>query len=297
MPDDAVNRTALFEELRPRLLGIAYRMTGSVADAEDVCQDAWLRWQALDMDALDSAEAYLVRVVTNVAIDRLRSARHRRETYVGSYLPEPVLTARTDTPVEAAELADSMTFAFLVLLDELNPTQRAVFLLRDVFRYSFDEIAGAVGRTPAACRQIASRTRRLLDARRVELRRASDEVERRLVDAFVATTIAGDIPALMALLADDVVQLSDSGADRRAARRPIVGADRVARNIANLTRRFPPDLTVEFVRVNTNPGVVLRRGAQADLVASFELAPDGRIRRIFVQLNPEKLRHLDAGLA
>jgi RNA polymerase sigma-70 factor, ECF subfamily len=288
-----VNRTAEFEALRPRLFGIAYRMTGSVVDAEDVCQDAWLRWQAVELDAIASAEAYLVRITTTVAIDRLRSAAHRRETYVGAYLPEPVLTSSEDAPEDAAELADSMTFAFLVLLDELNPLQRAVFLLRDVFGYSFDEVGVVVGRSSGACRQIASRTRRRLDEHRVELRRASDDVERRLVDAFVATTIAGDISGLMVLLADDVVQLSDGGAERHAARRPIVGAERVARAVVNLARRLPPGDAIEFVRVNTNPGVVLRRGVHADMVVSFELAPDGRIRRMFVQLNPEKLAHLD----
>jgi RNA polymerase sigma-70 factor (ECF subfamily) len=191
-------------------------------------------------------------------------------------------------------LADSMTFAFLVLLDELNPIQRAVFLLRDVFGYSFNEIGDVVGRTPDACRQIVSRTRRRLDERRVELRRATDDVERRLIDAFVTTTIAGDISGLMELLAGDVVALHDAGNERHAARRPIVGPERVARLIVNLASRIPPDRKVEFVRVNTNPGVILREGPSADMVLSFELAPDSRIRRIFVQLNPDKLRHLDA---
>ena len=288
-----MNRTAEFEALRPRLFGIAYRMTGSVADAEDVCQDAWLRWQGIALDTIGSPEAYLVRITTTVAIDRLRSAQHRRKTYVGAYLPEPVLTSSEDATVEAAELADSMTFAFLVLLDELNPLQRAVFLLRDVFGYSFDEIGVVVGRTSGACRQIASRTRRRLDEHRVELRRASDAAERRLVDAFVAATIAGDLPGLMTLLADDVVSLSDGGAERHAARRPIVGAERVARAVVNLARRLPPADAVEFVRVNTNPGVVLRRGVHAEVVVSFALAPDGRVRLMFVQLNPEKLGHLD----
>ena len=148
---------AAFEELRPRLFGIAYRMTGSVADAEDVCQEAWLRWRAVDPAAVTTPEAYLVRTVTNLAIDRLRSAQHRRETYVGPYLPEPLLA--DDDPAAAAELSDSLTLAFLVLLDELSPVERAVLLLHDVFGYEFDDVAAAVGRSSTACRQIASRTR------------------------------------------------------------------------------------------------------------------------------------------
>jgi RNA polymerase sigma-70 factor (ECF subfamily) len=282
-----------FDDLRPRLFAIAYRMTGSVADADDVCQDAWLRWQAVDAASIESPEAYLVRIVTTVAIDRLRSAQHRRETYVGPFLPEPLVSYSDDAPLEAAELADSMTFAFLVLLDELSPIERAVFLLHDVFAYSFDEIAAMVGRSTTACRQIASRTRRRLADHRVELRRATDEHERAMIDAVLATTMAGDIPGLMALLADDVVQLDDAGPDRHAARRPIVGPHRVARLIVNLARRIPAAETIEFVRVNSNPGVVFRNLGHADMVMSFELAPDGRIRRIFGQLNPEKLRHLD----
>ena len=161
-----------FEALRPRLFALAYRMTGSVGDAEDACQDAWLRWQAVDRTHVDNAEAYLVRTVTRLAIDRLRSAHHRKETYVGPYLPEPLVTDDTATqPEAAAELADSLTLAFLVLLDELTPVERAVLLLHDVFGYPFDEIAGMVDQSVVACRQIASRTRRKLHREQHELRR------------------------------------------------------------------------------------------------------------------------------
>ena len=169
-------RTETFEALRPRLFGIAYRMTGSVGDAEDACQDAWLRWQTVDTARVENPEAYLVRTVTRLAIDRLKSAQHRRETYVGPYLPEPlVVDDDTDSqPESAAELADSLTLAFLVLLDELSPVERAVLLLHDVFAYSFEEIAGMVDLSAAACRQLASRTRRKLDHDRVELRRPQE---------------------------------------------------------------------------------------------------------------------------
>ncbi len=165
--DDGMSTADEFEALRPRLFGIAYRMTGSVGDAEDACQDAWLRWQRVDRGAVDNAEAYLVRVVTHLALDRLQSAQRRRESYVGPYLPEPLIADTTAVqPEAAAELTDSLTFAFLVLLDELTPRERAVLLLHDVFGYPFDEIAPMIDLTPAACRQLASRTRRKLDHER-----------------------------------------------------------------------------------------------------------------------------------
>ena len=168
-----------FESLRPRLFGIAYRMTGSVADAEDLCQEAWVRWDALDVETVREPEAYLVRTVANLSIDRLRSAQRRREAYVGPSLPEPLVEQIAGTgippvgPERAAELADSLTLAFLVLLDELTPVERAVLLLHDVFGYSFDEVGGAVDRAPDACRQIASRTRRKLEQRSRSRRSAS----------------------------------------------------------------------------------------------------------------------------
>jgi RNA polymerase sigma-70 factor, ECF subfamily len=287
-----------FEALRPRLFGIAYRMTGSVADAEDACQDAWIRWQGVDHDEVRNDEAYLVSLVTRLSIDRLRSAVHRREQYVGPYLPEPLIegplmadpTATQPEPI--SELSDSLTFAFLVLMDALDPTERAVFLLHDVFGYPFDEIADAVGRSSAACRQIASRSRRRLDSERVELWRADEAHERDMVARMSAAMLGGDIPGLMALLSPDVVQRDDGGPNRHAGRRPIVGPHRVARLMVNLSKRMPAGSEVEFVRVNGNPGVLLRIDGTPDLVLTIQFGPDGLIRRIWSQLNPEKLAHL-----
>ncbi len=285
-----------FEEMRPRLFGIAYRMTGSVADAEDACQDAWLRWQAVDHTTVRSAEAFLVSLVTRVAIDRLRSANHRREAYVGPFLPEPIvespLSTRAVGPEESSELADSLTFAFLVLLDELGPEDRAVFLLHDVFGYSFDEVADAVGKSPAACRQTASRARRRIDNDRVDLRRADDAHEQRVLEGMMSAMLTGDIPGLMELLSPDVVQLDDGGPNRHAGRRPIIGPHRVARLMVNLAKRMPPEQTAEVVRVNGSPGVLLLLDGRPDIVLSFELGPDGLVRRIWSQLNPDKLHHL-----
>jgi RNA polymerase sigma-70 factor (ECF subfamily) len=293
-----VNEPDAFEEIRPRLFGIAYRMTGSVADAEDACQDAWIRWQGVDPDEVRNAEAYLVSLVTRLSIDRLRSASHRREHYVGPYLPEPLIEGplmadTTDThPERMGELSDSLTFAFLVLMDELKPEERAVFLLHDVFGYPFDEVADAVGKSPAACRQIASRSRRRLDEERVELRRADETHERDMVARMSTAMLNGDIPGLMALLSPDVVQLDDGGPNRHAGRRPILGPHRVARLLVNITKRLPPGIEVEMVRVNGNPGVLLRIGGRPDLVLTIQFGPDGLIRRVWSQLNPDKLAHL-----
>jgi RNA polymerase sigma-70 factor (ECF subfamily) len=282
-----------FELLRPRLFGIAYRMTGSVSDAEDACQDAWLRWQRVDRDTVDNAEAYLVRVVTRLALDRLQSAQHRRETYVGPYLPEPLVEDDPTThPEAAAELADSLTLAFLVLLDELAPVERAVLLLHDVFGYTFDEVAAMVDSTPAACRQLASRTRRKLDHERNTLRRPDEAREQELVERLLATIATGDIDEVMALLAPDVVLVSDAGAERHAARRPVVGPDRVARLLVNLAKRLTLDHDVRPVHVNGEPGLLVEADGRLDYVLVFSFTPDGQARRLFGQMNPEKLRHL-----
>src|SRR5215218_10218823 len=224
-----------FQRHRDRLFGLAYRMTGSVADAEDAVQEAWLRWQRTDQDAVRNPEAFLVSVVTRLTIDRLRSAQVRREQYVGPWLPEPLVGGPLvgTEPERAAEMADSLTFAFLVLLDELNPTERAVFLLREVFGYGYDEVAESVRKSTDACRQIVSRTRRRLDADRIDLRRADPEHEVRMIGEMVTALLAGDVDGLLALLSPDVVLLSDGGALRHAGRHPIVGPDRVARIMVN----------------------------------------------------------------
>jgi RNA polymerase sigma-70 factor (ECF subfamily) len=268
-------------------------MTGSVGDAEDACQDAWLRWQRVDPGAVDNAEAYLVRVVTRLALDRLQSAQRRRETYVGPYLPEPLVAdERTTQPETAAELADSLTFAFLVLLDELAPRERAVLLLHDVFGYSFDEVGPMIDLSPSASRQLASRTRRKLDHERDSLRRPDEAREQELIARLLTTISSGDIDAVMELLAPDVVLLSDGGAQRHAARRPVVGPDRVARLVVNLARRLMAADHARLVQVNGEPGLLFEADGEPDQVLSFAFTPDGRVRRLYSQLNPEKLRHL-----
>ena len=282
-----------FETLRPRLFEIAYRMTGSVADAEDVCQEAWLRWRAADHATVATPEAYLVRTVTNLAIDKLRSAQHRRETYVGPYLPEPLLADDDEDPAAAAELSDSLTLAFLVLLDELSPVERAVLLLHDVFGYEFDDVAAAVGRSTTACRQIASRTRRKLAQERAQTRRPDAEHEQRMIERLLLATASGDVDSVMELLAPDVVHLGDGGADRHAARRPVVGPERVARLLTNLAQRVVPlGYSARLATVNGGTGVVFEQGGHVDSVMSLSFAADGRVRRVYIQRNPDKLEHI-----
>ncbi|MBX3313975.1 MAG: RNA polymerase sigma factor SigJ [Actinobacteria bacterium] len=297
-----------YEHLRPKLEGIAYRMTGSSADAQDVVQDAWLRWTSSDRSEVVDPEAYLVRIVTRLSLDRLRSASRRRETYVGPYLPEPVAGGVTDSavagpisPEDHALLADSLTYSFLVLVDELEPVERAVLLLHDVFGYPFDEVAAAVDRTPEAVRQVASRTRRRIAAARpgwegdavagggspVPRRSIAPE---RLVD-LLASMATGDVAALMDALAPGVVALSDGGALQRAARRPVVGAERVARTMLFLGRRaMELDLSPDVVEINGAAALAVRRADGTPYgVVIAEVDDDGRIDRIFIQVNPDKL--------
>lgn len=284
----------VFELHRDRLFGVAYRMTGSVADAHDLCQDAWVRWQAVNPATVDNAEAFLVRIITRLAIDLSRSAHARREGYPGAYLPEPVVRdAFVGSPEDNAVVADSMTFAFLVVLDELAPIERAVFLLHDVFGYAFTEIGQAVDRSPAACRQIASRSRRRIQEHPTGCPRVSTVQEAELLTEAVSRVMAGDITGLMTLLAPDVVQLDDGGPRQHAARYPIVGPERVARFLVNIAKRIVPGTTVETVTVNERVGLLFRVDDTAGLVMCFDLNPDGKVWRIFAQLNPDKLRHLN----
>ena len=279
-----------FTALRPRLFGIAYGITGSVADAEDVCQDTWMRWQSIDMASVEAPEGYLVRLVSNGAIDRLRSAKVRRATYVGPYLPEPLLTEISDTSLEAAERADELTYAFLVMLDELSPVERVVILLHDVFGYTFDEVARTVDRPVAGCRQMASRSRRRLQGHERRALRGPDE--RKLVDQLIVATIRGDVEAMMTLLADNVVQIDDGGAKQRAARHPVVGRERVARFIVNLAKRLEADVAISHIRVNGSPGLLLTKSGAVWLVFVFDFDADGLLERVYAQVNPDKLGHL-----
>ncbi len=276
-----------FEAERPRLVGLAYRMLGTVADAEDVAQDAWLRWQAADHDQIERPEAWLTTVTTRIALDHIRSAGRRRESYVGPWLPEPLVSE--PGPDDAAVLADSLRLGFLTVLDRLQPVERAVFLLADVFAVPFSEISDAVGRSEPACRQIASRARRKV-RQPVEERDLGSE--RAVVDAVTAAIGLGDIDLVMEYLAPGVVCVSDGGATRRAARRPVIGAQRVARMLVNLTHRFTGQLAIRSALVSGDVGVVISVDGSVDLVTAFEVH-DGQVTAIRIVRNPDKLTHID----
>jgi RNA polymerase sigma-70 factor, ECF subfamily len=278
--------TEVFERERRHLFGLAYRMLGTVADAEDVVQDAWLRWQARPEGTVERPEAWLTTVTTRLALDHLRAARRRRESYVGPWLPEPVVTDLG--PAETAELADSLRLGFLAVLDELKPVERAVFLLADVFDVPFAEIASTVGKTEAACRQIAHRARRRVTRPRSPRDASAD---RAVVEQLLVAIAVGDTDRVLACVAPDVVCVSDGGRDRRAARRPVVGAARVARFMINLARRHAEGISVEGTEVNGEYGVLLSFEGEIDSVLTFEVERD-RVARILIVRNPEKLARI-----
>jgi RNA polymerase sigma-70 factor (ECF subfamily) len=276
-----------FTAERGRLLGLAYRILGSRTEAEDVVQDAWLRWQRADPATIDHPAAWLTTVTSRLALDRLGSAQRRRETYVGPWLPEPVVAGigEASDPAETVELQESLTLGFLTVLERLAPVERVVFLLADVFGVPFDEIAETVGRSPAACRQVASRARQRVRAGRPRFR-PTDAEAWQATAAFFAATAAGDVDGLVQVLSPDVVVLSDGGPDHHAARRPVVGPQRVARYLLNLASRRP-DMEVEPVLVNGEPGCIIRTDGQIEMVLSVQVE-GALIVGLHVVVNPAK---------
>jgi len=291
MADDQDRASEVFEQQRRRLFGIAYGMLGSVADAEDVVQDAFLRWVGADTAAIDSPAAFLTTVTTRIAIDRLRSARHRRETYIGPWLPEPLVTAYESDPAELVAGAEQLSFAVLTTLERLNPVERAVLVLRDVFDLDYGDIADVVDKSPANCRQIAVRARRnVADTGRP---RPSDPmVEQRLLASYTSAIAAGDVDALARLFADDVVLWADGGGKVRAVRKVLNGRDRVARHLIGVRGQTPPDLNVVVVRASTEPGLLGVSDGQPIGLVSFDIR-DGLIVGVHALLNPDKLAALD----
>ena len=286
-----MTRSGEFEELRPLLFAIAYRILGSVAEAEDAVQETWLRYESSSTQPT-STKAFLSAVVTRLSIDMLRSARARRETYVGQWFPEPLLTDPYEDPARSAELADSVSMAALLLLERLTPLERAVFVLREVFGFAFPEIAPAVGRSEAACRQLAARARRHMDAGRPRFeadRREREELATRFFDALRD----GDIDGLRELLAADVEMVADSGGKAPALARSVFGADNVARVLVSV---FPLlikiDARVEPCALNGQPGAILR-DRDGKVVGTLTLDMlGGHIQTIRSVANPDKLEHV-----
>jgi RNA polymerase sigma-70 factor (TIGR02957 family) len=282
-----------FEAQRGRLFSIAYRILGSASDAEDAVQDAYLRWRtAADVH---SAEAYLVRVVTRVAVDRLRSARARREAYVGPWLPEPVLTGPgTAEPLDTVEQRESVSFAVLLLLERLSPTERAVFVLRGVFDYGYAELAGMLDITPEHCRQLYRRARAHLAEERRRFR-TSRQAHADLTRRLLAATSGGDLDSLQSMLCEDVVVLTDGGGRVRAALRPVMGRKAVARFLLGISPRGPAAVDMALVEVNGTPGLIATDAGRLTSVGLVE-ADGERARRIYLVVNPDKLRRIAVAL-
>jgi RNA polymerase sigma-70 factor, ECF subfamily len=277
-----------FERHRSLLFSIAYRMLGSVADAEDVVQEAYLRWQQAPEAEVRSPRSYLSAVVTRLSIDRLRSARARREEYVGPWLPEPLVSERAEEVAVLDELSESLSIAFLVVLESLNPVERAVFLLREVFDYDYEEISRILGKSEDNCRQIAHRARQSVAARRPRFER-SPEQEERLSRQFLEACMSGDMEGLISLLSEDVTLWSDGGGKVAAAPYPTYGPERVARFLLGVLRTVPPAFSARPAQVNGAPGVVGYVDGSPTGVVALDVV-DGRLHGVRIVVNPDKLR-------
>ncbi|EME17382.1 RNA polymerase sigma-70 factor [Rhodococcus triatomae] len=285
----------LFTEYRPLLFTIAYEILGSASDAEDALQESYLRWAAADQGRVDNPRAYLAQIVTRQSLNQLRAARHRREEYVGSWLPEPIRTE--PDAADDVVLAESVSMAMLLVLETLGPDERAVFVLREVFGFSHREVAASIGKSEAAVRQIAHRAKSHVHARRRRFASPTEEAQA-VVGKFLTAAVTGDVQALMDLMAPDVVEISDGGGKVSAARRPIVGRDQVARFMSGLTRLAPDGLRFEPAVFNNVPSMLVHTDNGLDVVAMFELTasdtdPAGLISGIYLVRNPDKLAAVD----
>jgi RNA polymerase sigma-70 factor (TIGR02957 family) len=282
---------------RELMFSMAYRMLGTVADAEDAVQDAWLRWSAAPRDDVADPRAYLVRTVTNIALNRLRSAQARREAYVGPWLPELLLTQASNDVTERVELTESVSVAMLVVLESLTPEERAVFVLREVFDFGYPEIAAALGRSEPAVRQIGHRARGHVQARRPRFEVDQDR-QRAVTARFLAAAVGGDIDRLLEVLAPDVTLTTDGGGKVRAALRPIQGAAKVARALAGIASRpyqglTVGEMTIEQAEINGEPGALIVGGGRVVAAGTFTVV-GGRIAAIQLVSNPEKLDAITA---
>lgn len=281
-------RLELFNQYRSLLFAIAYRMLGSTTDAEDMVQEAWIRWQSTQT-AVQSPKAFLSSLITRLCIDQLRSARVQRERYVGIWLPEPLITEQANDTGDAAELAESLSFAFLTLLECLSPTERAIFLLREVFDYDYAEIAKTVGKSIPNCRQIVCRARQHLVLRRPNIRPSLQQKEE-VIAQFLTSWNQGDLPSLVALMAENITFWSDGGGQVIAAQRPLHGCQKVARFLVAIRRsRLIPTLSSQIIQINAQPGILNFVEGQPQSIFSFEFASEG-IEAIFAVVNPNKLK-------
>jgi RNA polymerase sigma-70 factor, ECF subfamily len=276
-----------FERHRQVLFAAAYRMLGTKADAEDVLQEAWLRWNRVARDEVDEPRAYLFRLVTRLALDQLRRVKARRETYVGPWLPEPLLTS--PGVEQDVELAESLSMGLLVVLETLDPVERAVFVLHEAFGFAHAEIAEMTGRTERAVRQLAYRARQHVRARRPR-RDAAPAEHRAVTERFLAAALGADLSALLDVLAPDVTLVADADGRSETPRQPVHGAREVAEYFVSVVEFWPPGLGVEIIPVNGGPGALITTNGRPFLVFAFDIDPaDGRLREIDAVLNPDKL--------
>lgn len=294
-PDGMPLAVAEFESHRHYLIGVAYRMLGSIDEGEDIVQDAYLRWHnAAQTTEIANLRPYLTRIVVRLCLDRLKSAQVRRETYVGPWLPEPVIAPSPLTsPAGSAELAEDLSFALLLTLERLSPLERAAFLLHDVFDMDFCEVAEALDRSEDACRQLASRARAHVRENRPRFAPSTEE-HGSLVEVFMRASQSGDAKMLANLLAEDAVVLSDGGGRVPAAQRPVVGRDKVAIMFVKISQKFElyPQLRIVSASINGLPGVIFYDADVPAQTLSLETNEAGQISRIYVVRNPEKLRHI-----
>ena len=284
---DPASPTAAFEATRPRLFGLAYRMLGSAVDAEDIVQEAYVRWHQTDRSSIDSPEAWLVTTTSRLAIDRLRRLKTEREAYVGPWLPAPIVAA--PPPDRHLDLSDDLSMAFLALLERLAPEERAAFLLHDVFEVGYGQIAAVLDRTESACRQVVHRARERVrgDRKRFDV---AESAKAALLQKFLQAMEARDEQALLELFAPDATWTADGGGKTAAAPRPVTGVDRIAKLVVNLREKFwAPNRTIEMASINGETGLVIRDGGR--LVATMSIATDGeRILDVYAVVNPEKLQ-------
>jgi RNA polymerase sigma-70 factor (ECF subfamily) len=282
--------TLAFNSHRRRLQGIAYRMLGSVAESEEVVQDAWLRWHEADKADLGSAEAWLVTVVTRLSIDRLRAAKVQREHYIGAWMPEPTLTGGPDTPEQLLERADNISVAFLAVLERLAPEARAAFLLREVFDADYDEVARTLGKSEAACRQLVHRAKAQVQEARPRFQ-VPRETHQRLLRAFADAAARGSLQELKALMAEDVELIGDGGGKVQSFSKVLRGSQRLAQLYFALWRRMGTAVRMELVEINGEPGLLRFIDGQLESAQTFEIE-DERIVRVRVQRNPDKLARI-----
>lgn len=293
MKEDALSPAESFEPHRPRLKGLAYRMLGSMSEAEDAVQEAYLRWHAADRSRVADPRAFLMTTTSRICLDLLTSARAKREEYVGPWLPEPVIDTAALTPDRQTELAEDLSVALLLTLDRLSPLERAAFLLHEVFDFSFAEVAEALERSEAACRQLAARARaHIRETRPRGLHAATGDQHVALLTAFVTATRSGDLAGLVQLLASDVRLMTDGGGKAAAALNVLDGADRAARFLIGVAHKgWQEGYQLRFATINGLPGIVVDAPEGPVQTAAFEVV-DGVIQALYIVRNPEKLKHL-----